>query len=352
MAVGLVITILLLSHQISSSIQQSDQLDQFTSPKDRDENLPRDRRTLKNQTESKLVEARAKICGLETEIQCEQKERSDEFIKINSKISQSDDRSTKIDADLKEIDSKVDEMSRNISTIVGQIQTDLMEKIAKLEAALVDGRERNRELERKIAETKMKNDDLEAQLRTQNTEVREGKAKIGELDGKINALQNKNSGLETQIQFERENKTAEIVKLRADLNRTMSFLDLDGWSYLAKTASWYKVMGQDMTFDQAEAYCASQKIHLVSIHSQEENDFVWELAKTLAERGFWIGMKRNPNKGNALEWTDGSSVDFTNWYPRYPDSNTHAYLQSYHGKWAVWSPANQRPFICKRSSQF
>ncbi|CAJ0947981.1 unnamed protein product, partial [Mesorhabditis belari] len=37
MAVSRLITILLLCHQISSSIQQSDQLDQFTSPNDRDE---------------------------------------------------------------------------------------------------------------------------------------------------------------------------------------------------------------------------------------------------------------------------------------------------------------------------
>ncbi|CAJ0952902.1 unnamed protein product, partial [Mesorhabditis belari] len=352
MAVRLFITILLLFHQSSSSIQQSDQVDPPTSPNDRDEILSGDRRTLNskkdcpdtvllgscrrelNQTESKLVEARAKICGLETEIQCEQKERSDEFTKINSKISQSDDRSTKIGADLKGIDSKVAEMSRTISARMAQNEADLMGK---------------------IAETKRKNDDLETQLKTQNTELRDGKTMIGELDGKINALQSKNSDLETQIQFERENKTAEIAKLRADLNRTMSFLELyrDRWSYLAKTASWYKVIDQGMTFDEAVAYCASRKSHLVSIHSQEENDFVWKLAKNVHSNWeFWIGLKRNPNKGNAFEWTDGSSVDFTNWMVGEPDSNTHAELGSGHGQWMVWSPTHQRYFICKRSSQF
>ncbi|CAJ0952930.1 unnamed protein product, partial [Mesorhabditis belari] len=236
-----------------------------------------------------------------------------------------------------------------------------MGKNAKLEADLVDGRESNRELERKIAETKRKNADLEAQLRTQNTEARDGKVKIGELEGKINALQSKNFDLETQIQFEWENKTAEIVKLQADLNRTMTFLNRDGWAYLAKTASWYKVIAQYITFDEAEAYCASRKGHLVSIHSQEENDLVRKLAKNIDSNShFWIGLKRNPKKENAFEWTDRSPLQFTNWRVVVSlwgsndrtDLNTHAILGSHSGKWYSKSPTYQPRFICKRSSQF
>ncbi|CAJ0922823.1 unnamed protein product, partial [Mesorhabditis belari] len=296
MAVGLFITILLLSHQTSSSIQQSVQVDPSTSPNDRDEILSGDRCTSKNETQQELVEARVKICRLQTE--------------IARKLNETKDKDV--------------EMSR-LTAKMAQIEANLMGKNAKLDADLVAERESNRELERKIAETKRKNDDLEAQLSTQNTEVRDGKTKIGELDGKINALQSKNSDPETQIRFERENKTAEIAKLHADLNRTMNLLDPGGWSYLAKTASWYKVIDQRISFDEAEAYCASRKSHLVSIHSQEENYFVQELAKTVGSYShFRIGLKRNPNKGNAFEWTDGSSVNFTNWFPGYPVSHTHA----------------------------
>ncbi|CAJ0922768.1 unnamed protein product, partial [Mesorhabditis belari] len=256
-----------------------------------------------NEIQQELVEARGKIYRLETEIKCEQKERSDGFTKINSKISQSDDRSTQIDAELKvEIDSKVAEMSKIISMKMAQIETDLMGE---------------------NAETKKKNDDLEAQLRLQNTEVRDGKANIGELEGKINALESKNFDLETQI------------------NRTITFLDLDGWSYLAKTASWYKVVDQPMTFDEAKAYCAIRKSHLVSIQSQVENDFVQELAKAVdSNAGFWIGLKKNLNKGNAFEWTDRSSVDFTNWLPGYPDSETHAVDEAFLGE-IIFNPPIQ-----------
>ncbi|CAJ0916039.1 unnamed protein product, partial [Mesorhabditis belari] len=302
MAFGLFITILLLFHQISPSIQQSDQLDPSTSPNDRDENLSRDRRTLNcekdcsdtvllgscqrnlNETQQELVETRGNILELQTEIARERNETKDKDV----------------------------EMSR------------LTAKMAQIEANLMG----------KIAETKRKNDDLEAQLRTQNTDARDGKAKIGELEGIINALQSENSDLETQI------------------NRTMNLLKLDGWSYLAKTASSYKFIARPMTFDEAEEYCASQKGHSVSIHSQEENDFVQKLAKNFTSSlVFWIGMKRNPNKENAFEWTDGSSVDFTNWKVGEPDSNTHAYLWSNTGTWEAYSPTKQYRFICKRSSQ-
>ncbi|CAJ0924096.1 unnamed protein product, partial [Mesorhabditis belari] len=261
MAVRLFITILLLFHQISSSIQQSGQVDQFTSSIDRDEILFGDRRTLKNETQQELVETRGKICELHTEIARKRNETKDKDV----------------------------EMSR------------LTAKMAQIEANLMG----------RIAETKRKNDDLVAQLRTQNTEVRDGKAKIGELEGKINALQSKISGFETQM------------------IRTMTLaLDPDGWSYLAKTASWYKVIVQEMTFDQAEAYCASRKGHLVTIQSEEENDLVQKLAKTVHPfHGFWIGLKGNSNKENAFEWTDGSSVDFTNWDPE--DSDTNSYTHTY-----------------------
>ncbi|CAJ0952952.1 unnamed protein product, partial [Mesorhabditis belari] len=203
-----------------------------------------------NETQQELVEARGKIRELQTEIARERNETKDKDV----------------------------EMSR-LTAKMAQIAANLMGKNAKLDADLVDQRERNRELERKVAERERKNDDLETQLRTQNTELRDGKAKIGELEGKITALQSKNSDLETQ------------------LNRTMTWVkDPAGWKYFAKTASWYKVPNQEMTFDEAVAECASRKSHLVSIHSQEEQDFVWRLAET-DDWSFWIGLKQE-NAGN------------------------------------------------------
>ncbi|CAJ0922828.1 unnamed protein product, partial [Mesorhabditis belari] len=196
------------------------------------------------------------------------------------------------------------------------------------------------DFERQLNETREKNAEVERELRSESMEIK------AELATKITELR-------AQMQSERENKAAEIAKLQADLNRTTNFLGLDGWLYLAKTASWYKVIDQIMRFDAAEAYCASRKGHLVSVHSQEENDFVQELAKTIDSKAlFWIGLKRNPNKGDAFEWTDGSSVDFKNWYGSEPDSDTHALLWGGDGKWGAFPPTNPYRFICKTSSQF
>ncbi|CAJ0933718.1 unnamed protein product, partial [Mesorhabditis belari] len=97
----------------------------------------------------------------------------------------------------------------------------------------------------------------------------------------------------------------------------------DEWLYLENTASWYKAFAQEIEFDEAVEYCVEQKGHLVSIHSQEENDFVQELAKTVHSHSlFPIGMKRNPYNENSLEWLDGGK----------PKLETHAMLWGGDGK--------------------
>ncbi|CAJ0923646.1 unnamed protein product, partial [Mesorhabditis belari] len=141
-------------------------------------------------------------------------------------------------------------------------------------------------------------------------------------------LTTKATELRAQIEFEKENKTGEIAKLLPNSNRTTTW-NLDGWLYLGKTGSWYKAFDQKMTFDEAVAYCGSRQSHLATIHSQEENNFVQKVAKSVNSFDFfWIGLKRNPNKENVFEWMDGSPVDFTNWKPGEPDSNTHAFVRS------------------------
>uniref|UniRef100_A0AAF3FCX5 C-type lectin domain-containing protein n=1 Tax=Mesorhabditis belari TaxID=2138241 RepID=A0AAF3FCX5_9BILA len=305
MAVGLFITIFLLFHRISSSNSR----DEGSSSIDTVHpiNLRSCQRSL-SKTQQELVEARGKICEL-----CE--------------------RPTKIGADLKaEIDSKVAEMSRTFSALKADFERELnetREKNAEVEREL---RSENTELRadlyvfqsrnaRKLNETMEENAEVERKLRSESMELK------AELATKMTELR-------AQIQSERENKTAEIAKLQADLNRTTTFLELEtGWSYWAKTASWYKVIEQKMTFDEAEAYCGGRKSHLVTIHSQEANDFVWKLANTLDPNAwFWIGLKRNWNERFAFEWTDGSSVDFDR-ISGEPNWGTHALVLG--GRWAV-----------------
>ena len=54
---------------------------------------------------------------------------------------------------------------------------------------------------------------------------------------------------------------------------------------------------------------------LVSIHSSEENTFVYDLT---SEENFFIGLKRNAGE-NQFEWSDQSPVSYENWGPDYPN---------------------------------
>ncbi|EPB80772.1 lectin C-type domain protein [Ancylostoma ceylanicum] len=63
--------------------------------------------------------------------------------------------------------------------------------------------------------------------------------------------------------------------------------------------------------------CQSSKPpgHLVSIHSEEENNFVRKLAGDNNYKGAaWIGLTRNGTESDDWKWTDGSKVDFEKWY--------------------------------------
>ncbi|VDO73548.1 unnamed protein product [Haemonchus placei] len=107
------------------------------------------------------------------------------------------------------------------------------------------------------------------------------------------------------------------------------------------------------TFDEAEAKCVAEGGHLVSIHSDEENDFVYgtlhvaraisvlmtdltrficssssnldiSMTKMVSKdyRDFtWIGLGRlDWPKDDKWKWTDGTPVDYLNWAPAEPDN--------------------------------
>ncbi|KAL7381126.1 hypothetical protein ABVT39_000944 [Epinephelus coioides] len=83
----------------------------------------------------------------------------------------------------------------------------------------------------------------------------------------------------------------------------------------------YKYVATDMTWADAEIFCMSEGAHLVSIHSQDEQNFVRSLIRNFdhAEGPTWIGISDAHKEGTWM-WSDGSAVNFTNWYPGTPDS--------------------------------
>ncbi len=66
------------------------------------------------------------------------------------------------------------------------------------------------------------------------------------------------------------------------------------------------------TWSEAKNICESNNMTLISIHSKEENDFVWNLISKSDHLIVWIGGKRNSDH-NRHEWINGEAFNYTNW---------------------------------------
>ncbi|XP_024406977.2 low affinity immunoglobulin epsilon Fc receptor isoform X2 [Desmodus rotundus] len=67
---------------------------------------------------------------------------------------------------------------------------------------------------------------------------------------------------------------------------------------------------------QARYACNKLNGRLVSIHNQEEQDF---LAKYVNKKGSWIGLRDLDIEGEFV-WMDGSPLDYSNWRPGEPNN--------------------------------
>ncbi|KAE9546614.1 hypothetical protein FO519_010174, partial [Halicephalobus sp. NKZ332] len=93
-----------------------------------------------------------------------------------------------------------------------------------------------------------------------------------------------------------------------------------GWSLFNGTQMCYKTVINRLSFDDAEKSCQSNGGHLVSIHSEAENEFVVDIAGcgvlTNNEQltDIYIGLYREVSDPvGKLHWTDGTPVDYTTW---------------------------------------
>ncbi|XP_061469020.1 C-type lectin LmsL-like [Rhineura floridana] len=95
-----------------------------------------------------------------------------------------------------------------------------------------------------------------------------------------------------------------------------------GWVQYQNTC--YKAVKEKMTWTDAEMACQSygRNSHLASIHSTEENDFIFHLMDKPTDytkgQAYWIGAHDTFKEG-IFVWTDGSRFDFRTFSPPQPD---------------------------------
>jgi parallel beta-helix repeat protein len=103
----------------------------------------------------------------------------------------------------------------------------------------------------------------------------------------------------------------------------------------------------DLSWDDAKILCELNGGHLVTISSQEENDFVNMLAEWNV---IWIGFTDERIEGT-WEWITNESVTYTNWYPYEPnDAGGEDYAEmNSDGGWNDIGSDSSLPFVCEWS---
>ncbi|XP_067915850.1 dromaiocalcin-1-like [Heterodontus francisci] len=126
----------------------------------------------------------------------------------------------------------------------------------------------------------------------------------------------------------------------------------DGWFYLGYC---YKYYSQERLWIIAEIYCHGLNPggHLASIHSKVQNQFIGQVihATDPSDPETWIGLNDLYKEGTWFS-TDGSLMDFSNWYKGEPDNggekNEHC-VRINHGmplKWSDEKCGERNGFIC------
>jgi hypothetical protein len=103
------------------------------------------------------------------------------------------------------------------------------------------------------------------------------------------------------------------------------------------------------SFDAGEAFCRKYNATLVSIRSIAENQFLQNWLYNLGIT-IWIGLSRTLSVPfDEWEWTDGSPVDFTQWYepPQFGDDCAYFAPRANPARWFAEKCDKTLDIVCQ-----
>lgn len=137
------------------------------------------------------------------------------------------------------------------------------------------------------------------------------------------------------------------------------------WKLFNKHYYNYQEKSAANSWFSAEGLCRhyGQDVHLTSIHTQKENEFIQSLSSHKEEQ--WIGLTTHNNKDSSFKWIDRSPLGhYTNWAKGEPSKATideDCGAMTNEGKWIDVAcrkqrlkgdkPFDQRAFTCKTSGK-
>ncbi|CAJ0601566.1 unnamed protein product [Cylicocyclus nassatus] len=148
---------------------------------------------------------------------------------------------------------------------------------------------------------------------------------------------------------------------KVDVEVGTGSLTFDVW--LVFERRHYMVKRNAKSFNDAERSCRKHHAHLVSIHSEAENNFIHKITADGSRiRSFfdfvYIGLHQNSR--NKWEWTDGSAFNYNKWAVHQPDkpktekcAQFHqgparlVYVQDYHWN-SISCERPMRYYVCKK----
>ncbi|XP_040846308.1 low affinity immunoglobulin epsilon Fc receptor isoform X2 [Ochotona curzoniae] len=220
----------------------------------------------------------------------------------------------------------IKQLEESVTRNVSQVSKDLQRYQGERAAQRSDASEVLRVMQRLRAEQNITPQDskLSHNLDRLQEDLSNFKSQNSRLSHNLDRLQEDLSNFKSQSLNEKRTASDLLKQLQEEVAKLwMKMHVADGSSCNTCPENWisfqhkcYYFGEESKQWVQARFACDHLQGRLVSIHSQEEQDF---LTQRVSMRGSWIGLRDLDREGEFI-WMDGRPLDYSNWSPGEPNN--------------------------------